>query len=223
MVERRMVSVDTPSAAQFAELTAFARDLDEAEDALALALTYVEPRSGREERLRKHLISAAVIAYWRCFPGLNLRTELTEDRDWIETLESVHKASKEWRNKMIAHTDSAMKRSLAFVQLTKSDDTIACSPAVGISIEVDAPEVDVNQFHDLVVFVADRVASMRNTIGAQLATELSPGDLAKLWDRPDVEIGPDSEAISWEPGKTRLRKSVHLSFPVEIPGAPTKP
>lgn len=216
-MESRMVSVDTDCARQFAELSAFAMDLEHANEALTMARSIEQPRTDEGDRLFGHLVSAGVMAYWRCFPTFDSKPSLLHRVPWMPELRLVHDRAKAWRNKVIAHSDSATKRSLAFVRLSREGDHIQCSPAVGFLLESRVPDEVVDEFHQLVQTVAAIVVELTDQVGARVADELTQQDLIELWDRKETPTAIDPEPFSWDPRRSRLKRSVSISFPVPGP------
>ena len=208
-----MVSVGTKTALEYANLAAFTRDLEESIDALETALSFRPPRSERESSLRSHLLSSAVIAYWRCFPTSLGKLSLDSFVPIPLALEGPHKRSKYWRDKSVAHSDSAMKRSIALLVLDNDEGKITNGVAVTLSAEVSVPDHEVEAFRALAVTIFELLTIKMNEAGERLQTEFTPSEVQKLWDRPDNNQDLDESVLQWDPTKKRLTPFVSISIP----------
>jgi len=214
MIEKRMISVGTPTALRYAELAAFERDLQDSLDALKAAAALSTSGQDDSTSLQQHLIFAGVISYWRCFPTWPTKPRLTRHVRIPDDIYEVHKDSRAWRNKVVAHTDSGMKRSIALVQIDKSGTLTSARCVARMSLEI-RPDADaITGFTALVERMNDVVAVKLSELGNQLLAELGPQERLALWERPDFDGPVDPAYGRWSPAAERRGHFVSMSFPI---------
>lgn len=214
MAEVKGVSVDTDEAYVFAELGMHLRDLNEAVDALETALAFPPPRSLRESRLRSHLLSSAVIAYWRCFSNSNPTRVLSNSLPIPEALQDAHQRSRDWRHQSVAHNDSLTRNAFAFIALRKIDDGVSVAIASTLTVEVAVPDHEVEAFLNLILQIRESVETRMQSQAEQMLSALSDVDLQALWDRPDNAVQFNEATFVWDPSKKRLRSVAEISTPI---------
>ena len=215
MVEMKSVSVGTEEAIAFAELGMHLRDLEEAVDSIETALAFPPPRSLREGRLRSHLLSSGVIAYWRCFTNNDSARILDSSIAIPESLRPAHEVSRKWRNQVVAHNDSAMKRSLAFIALTKTEEGIEVGVASNLSIEIAVPDFEAEALLNLVTAILEAVQEEMQLRAERMLRQLGAIELDALWNRADNEAEISDSTLGWDPGRKRLSSFVRVSYPIE--------
>lgn len=214
MPQMKGVSVGGESARTFAELGMHMRDLEESQNALETALSFPPPRSERESSLRSHLISSGVIAYWRCFPTRDGKPNLGDVVVMPHQLEPAHVRSKKWRDQVVAHNDSATRRSLALVLLKKDESGITAGLASALSIEISVPDSEVEAFLRLVTAMMTMAEEAMTAAADRLIAELSPEECERLWHRADNNERVGESVLEWDPVKKRLSSFVRFSYPV---------
>jgi hypothetical protein len=215
MTEAKYVTLGSPAALKFAELMTFKQDLDDALDALAMA-GEIERDSQDTQDLWSLLVSAAVIAYWRCFPSFADKPNLEKYVTLTVDEQAVHERSKAWRNRVVAHTDSGTKRTLTLAKLTNSHNGYELGVPFAMAVEQPAPDEFVAEFAQLVQGMLSQVELAAHA-AANTANQLSQDELAELWQRPDNDADVDDSVLQWDPSRKRLSSFVRLSIPLDPP------
>jgi hypothetical protein len=216
MAEAKYVTLGSSAALEFAELMTFKQDLDVALDALDRARKLEQPRDFDAQDLWSLLLSAAVIAYWRCFPSFADKPNLEKYVTLEGNDKAVHERSRAWRNRVVAHTDSGTKRTLTLVELTKFADSFEVGVPVSMAVEQHVPDHFVDEFAHLVQSMHDRVVDKAAAAGV-VASRLSQDELAELWERPNQQGEADDSVLQWDPSRKRLSSFVRLSIPIDDP------
>jgi hypothetical protein len=213
MRERRIVSIATGQARRLAQLSAFAYDIDEAHDALqtALAMDVDDPA---QASVRSHLITAGVIAYFRCFamrknkPSMEGKLKLSE-----ESL-ATHEWARLWRNRLVAHSDSEMKRTLAFVMLARFQGTVVVEEAFAMTLGVAMPAEKIEAFFALVVEVKGLLEYHRSNQTWRTEHALSDRAIGLLWERPESLGGlGESDLMRWDPAAEQVVQEIAVTVP----------
>jgi hypothetical protein len=199
MTDSKFAVVLSPTAIVFAQLWSFAQDLEEARDALERARSLGPDRSVDENTLWNHLVSAGVIAYWRCFPTRVGKPSLDGQIALTDEQNLTHELSRRWRNRVVAHTDTVTKASVTVIHMTKHDGRIVADPPFGLASEKHVPDGVVDRFAALVDTVDEQVEALRDECGQRLAGELSQDDLQALWEQPSMNGEPDESIWKWDP------------------------
>jgi len=212
MVERRLVSVGTGPGRQFARLASLALDLDLALRALQM-LEQIEDDSELSRNLRGHLIESAIIAYWRCCSASDAKTLLRNVLELSDELGEAHARARAWRNHVVAHTDSGMRRTVALVLLERDSGQLRARDTSSVTVGIDESDEDVSAFRHLVEEVQKRVQYKQDQLGARVIRRLSPHALAALWDRPITSTGIEElEFPQFDPTRPKQDPFMELSI-----------
>lgn len=211
MSERRIVSLATGQARRLAQLHAFAQDLDEADDALQTAMA-MDLDDVAQAKIRSHLITAGVIAYWRCFsswknkPSLEGRIKLSAESA------ATHEWARAWRNRVIAHSDSGMRRSLAFAHLTKHNDSVEVVEAFAMTLVVNMPVDRLVAFISVVTEVRAIVRHYQATQAWRTSHALSARAASLLWARPEsLGVLGEPALMRWDPLAERVEHDIAVT------------
>ena len=201
MVEKRWSIVRTGPARKFALLSAFADDLRVALQALEAARS-MSAGDSHDIMLRSHLISSGVIAYWRCFPAARGKPSLDAHIKLSWSWTEEHERSRLWRNRVVAHSDSAMKRTVAYVWLENDEGEVTAKGLVPYTVQTPVPQEQMDSFISLVTEVQLLVEAEQRVLAARARFRLSRSALTDLWDNPErAEAGSNRAGLEWDPGK----------------------
>ena len=213
MRERRIVSIATGQARRLAQLSAFAHDIGEAHDALESALS-MSLDDAAQKKVRSHLVTAGVIAYFRCFSIWKNKPTMEGKLKLSDASLETHEWARQWRNRLVAHSDSEMRRTLAFVMLARFQGKVAVEEAFAMTLGVDMPAEKLEAFFALVTEVKDLLEYHRGNQTWRTEHALSDRAIGLLWDRPESLGGlGEPELMRWDPAAEQVVQDIAVTVP----------
>ncbi|NYF11179.1 hypothetical protein HDC94_002335 [Leifsonia sp. AK011] len=195
------MDIDTETSRDLALLNECSGDLDEAVDALTRVIEIDEGEHPHgDAELRQHLISAGMIAYWRCY----MTNERPNLGDLVETptgMTETHHAARKFRNRAIAHADSATKRASVAVELIRDAGGITVGSLWPYTNTIECPTEFVAQMIELIEELQVQVHYKHLELRDLLASEIAGDRGQQLWDGPQMSVSP----LAWTPVAKRER------------------
>lgn len=154
---------DSEDSRLFIELSHFAgADLSPAAIALELALARLD--ADDVDQAAGFLVESAVMSYCRAFFASNVRKPLGEYLELPERFRSVDELIREYRNMVIAHSQSSLTMTLPVVV----EQTDGSRLAQGWTVSQPLPRPLLRQFAELIDAVADRLDELIADVQARL-------------------------------------------------------
>lgn len=182
---------DSPDARLFVELSSYTADLIEAKSALELALASIGG-DGPLSNAHAFLTGFAAVAYCRTYFSSNVRTPMTERVSIPDEPADVHIHITEYRNRRVAHTQSHLSSTFAFVGI----DADGIRPGIiAATASAEIPAAILERWMTLIDVLIQRVGALQAEVETRILETVVRTDLGQVrtWrSRPDIVEQPAS-------------------------------
>lgn len=198
---------DSPDARLFIELSSYAADLTEARAALELALAGVGD-DGLLGDARLFLIGYAAVAYCRTYFPSNVRAPMTNHVSIPDDHAELHARITEYRNRRVAHSQSQLASTFAFVGLD-ADGSIRQS-ILGVTAAHEIPASFLKRWLTLIDLIFDQVDELQREVERRILQDAAAKDIdeVRAW-----RIGP---TLSEQPDSAFTAKPSRGTYPTEL-------